>query len=363
MTTSTFSLPINAYWPPDFLIHGKPIKIAIVGEAPGATEEKEGRPFVGWAGRELKAMLREVGIDMDECLVTNVFNVRPPGNHIEAFCAPKKEVGGKDYPYHQLKQGFYVRPEHFHHLQRLKDELERAKPNLILALGNVAIWAVINQTGIMARRGYVFEGTLAQRKVLAAIHPAAVLRDWSLRVLCSADFLKARQQMEYQEIRRPVRHVWVEPSIEDLHKFGETYLWGKRLPWISSDIETHPSRRMIRCVSIATGPDLGITIPFTSRDSDDWCYWKTLEEEIAAWQWLRRIYAEFPVLGQNFSYDFQYLYRLAPVLHYNEDTMLKSHSLFPELAKGLGFMGSIYTNESAWKLMRPRGKQEAKREE
>lgn len=361
-TTSTFSLPVNASWPAEFLLGRTGIKLAIVGEAPGASEEKEGKPFVGYSGRELRAMLRESGIEPDHCLFTNVFNVRPPGNHVEAFCAPKAEVGGKNYPYPPLKQGFYVRPEHFHHLDRLKAELERAKPNLILALGNVAIWALIQQTGIMARRGYLFPGKLYPAKVLAAIHPAAVLRDWSLRVLCSADFLKARGQMEYPELRRPVRHVWLEPSIKDLHDFYEKYLEGVFHPWISSDIETHPSRRMIRCVSFALpSGEVGITVPFTSHQSPDWSYWKTLEEEVQAWQWIEKVYRRF-VLGQNFSYDFQYLLPIVPPL-YMEDLMLESHSLFPELAKGLGFIGSIYTEESAWKLRRRRGKQEAKREE
>ena len=63
--------------------------------------------------------------------------------------------------------------------------------------------------------------------------------------------------------------------------------------------------------------------------------------------------SSIPKLFQNGMYDLQYLLKmgLRPKA-LAEDTMLMHHSMFPELQKGLGFLGSIYTNESSWKLMR-----------
>ncbi len=61
----------------------------------------------------------------------------------------------------------------------------------------------------------------------------------------------------------------------------------------------------------------------------------------------------WPLLFQNGMYDLQYLYKMGfRPRACLEDTMLLHHSLFPELQKGLGFLGSVYSNEAAWKLMR-----------
>ena len=59
-------------------------------------------------------------------------------------------------------------------------------------------------------------------------------------------------------------------------------------------------------------------------------------------------------IGQNFSYDMQYFWRTVGITcpKFFGDTMLLHHALQPELEKGLGFLGSIYTNEPSWKFMR-----------
>ena len=59
--------------------------IVIVGEAPGQEEELRGEPFVGAAGYELTKMLREAGINLDECYITNVCKYRPPANKMEQW--------------------------------------------------------------------------------------------------------------------------------------------------------------------------------------------------------------------------------------------------------------------------------------
>src|SRR3954453_12161724 len=55
-------------------------RVVIVGEAPGASEDKAGRPFVGRAGHLLDDLLAEAGLERDEVFITNVVKARPPGN-------------------------------------------------------------------------------------------------------------------------------------------------------------------------------------------------------------------------------------------------------------------------------------------
>jgi hypothetical protein len=68
---------------------------------------------------------------------------------------------------------------------------------------------------------------------------------------------------------------------------------------------------------------------------------------------------------QNGLYDISFLWRSygLRVRNPEHDTMLLHHALQPESPKGLDFLGSVYTEEASWKLMRPRGKQTIKRDE
>ena len=99
-------------------------------------------------------------------------------------------------------------------------------------------------------------------------------------------------------------------------------------------------------------------VPFLSRNKPSGNYWDTAKEEIMAWSWVRRILSFLlrPVF-QNGLYDLNYLWRTLgiQVPHAGEDTMLLSHSLQPEMQKSLGFLGSVHTDEPAWKLMRKHG--------
>ena len=73
-----------------------------------------------------------------------------------------------------------------------------------------------------------------------------------------------------------------------------------------------------------------------------------------AWRFVRHVCETFPVFGQNFSYDLQYLYYFMGIrcLNIPDDTMILHHSMYPEMEKSLGFLASIYTNEPSWKFMR-----------
>lgn len=342
----------------------RPAKILIVGEAPGKNEDITGTPFVGASGFLLAEMLADAGlaprpsrgtISMmnwwkdSPFAVTNVFLERPPNNKIEAFCAGKKEVGGTAYTLPPLRQGKYVRPEYLHNLNRLRDEIEEVRPNLILALGATACWALLRKTKISTIRGTLAESIFGP-KTLPAYHPAAILRNWEYRTITVADFMKAAREQDSPDLIRPRRELWVEPTLADLARF-QPYI--DEAPYLSIDIET--AKGQILCVGIATSPDRALILPFVDRRKPNYSYWPDLNTEVQAWKWLRRVLeSPKPKGGQNFLYDIQWLWTKAGIAPRNItfDTMLKHHALQPELPKSLGFLASVYTNEPEWKAMR-----------
>ena len=331
--------------------------IAIVGEAWGAEEEKERTAFVGTSGFLLTKMLEEADISRADCFLTNVINARPAANKIEAFCGDKK-TAIPGYP--ALAKGKYLRREFEPELVRLGDELIDCNPNLVIALGNTALWALCGRGAISKARGTTFlsSHTIAGYKVLPTYHPAAVSRQWELRPITVLDFCKAKREAEFPEIRRPKREIWIEPTLADLESFYEQYITPRSIQAraeLSTDIETAGTQ--ITCIGFGY-PDVAIVIPFTDARRKDRCYWPTKGDELGAWVFVRRVLEDVAIrkLFQNGMYDIAFIWRTTgiKVMGAEEDTMLLHHALQPESLKGLGFLGSIYCDEGNWKEMRQR---------
>lgn len=327
----------------------KHAKLVFVGEAPGETEELTGLPFMGGSGQELHLMIKEAGIDSRECYYTNVFFSRPEANKIQTFMVPKKLAPPNSPP---MAQGKYVHPSLLPEVDRLKDELISIKPNLIVALGNTAAWALLGVYGISRIRGVVTDGILVPGiKVLPTFHPSAILRQYENRPIVVADLFKAKREMEFPEIRRPERIVTIDPTIEEVEAFVAEAL---QVDMLAVDVET--DRGQITHVGFATSPKRGFVIPFVDYTRPGNNYWATQDEEARALWAVRIILVEqkHRLLFQNGLYDIQYFWKYGMPVIVSEDTMLLHHSLYPELPKGLEFMGSIYTNEASWKLNRRR---------
>lgn len=328
----------------------------LVGEAYGKDEEEAGRPFVGASGFYLNQLLAQVGISRSECYVTNVFNLRPkPSNDVSNLCGPKAE-GIPGMP--PLRAGKYIRAEYASELTRLYKEIKDVQPNLVVALGATPTWALCHTSGIRKLRGAptlahadVLKLTEWSGKVLPTYHPAAMMRDMSLRPVLLADLDKARREQEFPDIRRPQREIWVEPNLTDLALFEQEHI--NPSPFLSIDIET--KGRQITCIGFAPTKSVALVVPFYDPSRADGNYWRTFTDELAAWRWVRRICAlRKRIVFQNGLYDIRFLWEIygIPVPHTAEDTMLLHHALQPELEKGLGFLGTIYTDEAQWKFMR-----------
>jgi DNA polymerase len=125
----------------------------IVGEAPGAEEDRQGEPFVGRAGQLLNAILRAVGLHREQVFIANILKCRPPQNR-----DPKNEEVERCMPY----------------LQR---QVELVRPKLIVALGRVAAQNLLGSSEAIGRmRGRVHVFGAAEIPVIVTYHPAYLLR-------------------------------------------------------------------------------------------------------------------------------------------------------------------------------------------
>lgn len=144
----------------------------IIGEAPGADEDKQGEPFVGRAGKLLDQMLLAIGLQREQVYITNIVKCRPPGNR-----DPKPEEAGacRDY---------------------LKRQIELIQPKIILAVGRVAAHNLLNtDERVGALRGKRFEYADTGVPVVISYHPAYLLRSPAQKRKAWQDLLLARQVM------------------------------------------------------------------------------------------------------------------------------------------------------------------------
>lgn len=354
-------------------------KIVFVAESYGEQEDKIGRGMVGPTGIELFKLCHEAGLlELDqedwsnisdfwttydpnyidliwqnhpEIARTNVINQRPPANKLAAFCGGKVE-GVKGYPA-VIKGKFLLRsfgPE----LDRLAEELDAWNPNLIVALGNTALWALRGVTAISKNRGTTMltTHTIAGFKLLPTYHPAAIFQQYSLRPVVVVDLMKAAREAEFPEIRRPVREIWIEPTLEDLEEFYERHI--RECSLLSVDIET--SGQLITCIGFAPSKGVALVIPFFDARKPGRSYWRDAKSEYQAKAYCKRLLEDKGIkkLFQNGAYDITFLLRAdgIGVMGADEDTMLLHHALQPESLKSLGFLGSIYCDESNWKQLR-----------
>jgi uracil-DNA glycosylase len=358
-------------------------RLVIIGEAWGESEEQLGGiPFCGVAGAELSRILletipankytadfryalarsgwhqmrnvwaKEAGIGL-----TNVAALRPPNNDFDFLLCSKKELPN-DYPQiPPLGRGklAYLKAEYLGELERLRNELAISKPTCIVAAGAIATWALLGRSDISNVRGTATMGSQGGvapgLKVLPTYHPSAVLpgrgrREW--RIICMADFLKAWRETSHPRVVRPERRAIINPTLAEVEGFTHGVIsWASPL---AVDCET--AGPLITCISFAHNSQYAITIPFRSKDGTR-NYWTRLEDELQAWKYVQALLeCGRPLVFQNGMYDMQYFIRMGFNLrHAREDTMLLHHSLYPEVQKSLGFLGSIYTNEASWKLM------------
>ena len=130
-------------------------KIMIIGEGPGANEDKEGKPFVGRAGKLLDKMLSAIKLNRNNVYISNVVNFRPPMNR-----RPTEEEIERYLPF-------------------LKKHIELINPKILFLLGSTALNALVGNSEVISKaRGKWITKEIGgvKTEVIASFHPAFLMR-------------------------------------------------------------------------------------------------------------------------------------------------------------------------------------------
>lgn len=138
---------------PVFGVGNRDAELLVIGEAPGANEDKQGEPFVGRGGQLLTNMLLSIGLKREDIYIANILKSRPPNNRDPApeevkACTP-----------------FLLR------------QISLIKPQLILAVGRISAHFLLGSNMSMANlRGNLFHYGIHKIPLLVTYHPAYLLR-------------------------------------------------------------------------------------------------------------------------------------------------------------------------------------------
>lgn len=152
-------------------------RIMLIGEAPGADEDRQGLPFVGVSGQLLDRALATIGLNRTNVYIANIIPWRPPGNR-----PPTPQEIALCLPF-------------------LKRHIEIIQPSLLVLVGGVSAKSLLNSSeGIMKLRGrwlsYTSEGLKAPIKTIATYHPAFLLRSPAQKAQVWKDLLMIQEEIE-----------------------------------------------------------------------------------------------------------------------------------------------------------------------
>lgn len=300
----------------------KGAKILIVGEAPGADEETQKRPFVGKSGELLTQALSRCGINRDQVRLANLCHYRPPNNKFEALLKSEQLFSG---------------------IQELNNYITEYKPNVIAALGNWPLYFLTSKTslkkekasGISNYRGSILPLKMLVNptltgKVIPTYHPAFVLRNHSNYPIFINDISRIVEDSTFPELNYPEFDIQVvyEPSIDILSEILEA-------PVLGCDIESVRKSTHILCICFAVSPTKVYVYPWNNSTLQH------IEKILSSPQ---------PKVFHNGLFDATVLLdNGVNVNNYCEDTMLLQHVMWPELPRALSYLTSVYTRMPYYK--------------
>lgn len=326
----------------------KNAKIMMIGEAPGVEELKRREPFVGTSGWYLDQMLNDAGLNRNGIFLCNVIDERPAsGNISDWFVEKKGEI--KKLKLEPWRGRYTTNPNIPKAVQALPEIVEAINPNVVVALGDLALWALTGEVGITKWRGSIMEmksysDELGEQqfgppyKVIPTFNPAYVYRNYPQKWIVTQDFRRVRDESLFNYINYPKCNYIINPTFTEAMEALERV----RGSICTCDIEVWSNQ--IACVGFGFSRTEACCIPFMTTTKESRSYW-TQEEELAITLKMRSVLTDpqTRLIFHHAHFDCQFfIYQWGYIPNVYFDTMVAQHVAFANLRKGLDFISSIY---------------------
>lgn len=348
----------------------KNAKILVIGDFPTAEDVRFGEAFAtsAYSGSILDDYLAGIGVRRHDICVMYACQERPPKGDILEWVAKKPRELGLGY---EVLNGLWISPEIQHGINECKRVIDIIKPNLIITMGNLALWAVTGNWGAINWRGSLIKNELTSWscKVIPTVSVADINANPEWKPVIKYDFARVKKHWESLEFPDRTENFIVRPTKDQVIKTLEFLKQRHREnPSLvtACDIETRGGD--ISCIGFGWSRNEAICIPFmdVTKPEGYWSEEDELEVRIAVYDFL----LNYPQVGQNFKYDKEFIYWKDFIeVNWVRDTMITHHSFLPTgkidlkdtqvekvraasaaEKKGLGFLSSIYCKDHLyWK--------------
>lgn len=324
-----------------------PADILILGENATSYDERFGEPFSSSGGKLLASLLNRQGIAWNSTFRTNVCEYRPPGDDINEWISPNKKCPHEGWV--QVKDK-WVHPLVAEGMSRLEKLLSQVQPKIILAVGGAALWALTGLSGIGKWRGSRLSDPQIPCPIVPTWDPAAAVRSPELLPGMKSDLARLKAIHEGRQTPRLYKFV-VEPTFDETCSWLDILLKDADAGPIDLSVDIETRRGHIACIGFARNATEAICIPLLRANG---FYWTEGEEATILHKlWKVFHHPNLGFIGQNFSYDAQYIWRHWHILPKDGtvyDTMIGHHATFSTMKKGLDFLSSLYAQDHIyWK--------------
>jgi DNA polymerase I-like protein with 3'-5' exonuclease and polymerase domains/uracil-DNA glycosylase len=312
--------------------------LIILGDTPGDIEIQQGQPFAGSSGELLLNLLLNARIPKDNIYFTYAlkYKITKSKRGLDTiFLIDKEEV-------YSEKKGILSAGKS--HIQELLEELKQIKANVIFTLGDLAMCALLNKTGITRYRGSIYWQDELKKKVIPSIHPIATLHNYLYRHLILLDLIKAKEEMGTQELILPQVNYNVFPSYSEV--ISSLIEIQEKQYLVAIDIEV--SRREISRIALVYDLHNCMSIPFYLNNSN----YFSPPQELVIWKLIGNILEDPAIkkVGQNLVFDCGFLFqKFGFVMQNKEDTLIAHKLVLPDYKADLGFITSTRTRHQYYK--------------
>ncbi len=350
--------------------------ILIIGEAPGESEELNGRPFSGYTGALLQNMCAQAGLIWTDLNIDNVVQYRPPNNKFqEHFYTPKNPNDKRKKKTQSIKRGVDHTPKpelllwHRDLLSRLKQYL----PKVIVAAGDEALYALVGNEGVTNWRGSVIPYFIQHDDhahlcyIIPIVHPSFAQRSFHATSSKQKD---TRQPWidftiyDLLKVKRIVSDGWnpierneiINPTYPEVMTYLDFLINDFPKPddifnFIVTDLET-PRREYVGCIGITHNHTSGMCIPLI-KDFLGSSYY-SINQEVEILKKIKQVLLSNKVSNQNIPFDAAWYHRDFGFI-FDDNIYVDSAKLHSvcnlELKHDLGFLTSLYTDMPYYKYM------------